>query len=117
MNPYLDKEQNPHVKIAIYLSSWFTIDCFIDTGFAGGISLPMQYQNLFKARKPITFQRFLLADGSTKLYPIFETKVKYKDKERTITIFFSGKEALVGIDFLRGLQFVLDLKKFKVSLE
>ena len=118
MNPYLDIEQNPHVKINIYLSSWITVDCFIDTGFAGGISLPKHYQKFFQFKKPITFQRFILADGSTKLYPIYETKVKYKNKEKIILIFFSsGKESLVGIEFLLGFKFILDLKKFSVTLE
>lgn len=118
MNPYLDNERSPRVKIDIYLSRWISVDCFVDTGFAGGISLPNHYQSFFRARKPVLTQRFILADGSAKLYQIYETKVKYKDKEKSILIFFSsGKEALVGIEFLTGFKFILDLKKFLVFLE
>ncbi|OGK25132.1 hypothetical protein A3A46_02320 [Candidatus Roizmanbacteria bacterium RIFCSPLOWO2_01_FULL_37_13] len=118
MNPYLDKGNNPHVEVKVFLSKWTLIDCYLDTGFSGGISLPNKYRNLFLSRKPLSFQRFLLADGSIKQYPIYETKVKYKNKEKPIIIFFSpNKDALVGIEFLLGFKFVLDLKKFKVSLE
>ena len=116
MNPYLDRERSPHIKVEIFLFSWIDFDCIIDTGFAGGISIPKHFQNYFKSRQPLTFQRFILADGSTRLHPLYETKVKFKNKEKTIFIVFSGKEALVGIEFLLGFRFVLDLKKFLVIL-
>ena len=117
MNPYLNKEKSPCLKIDVFISSWITLDAIIDTGFAGGISLPKKYQKFFKNKTPLTVQRFLLADGSTKLFPIFEIKIKYKGKVKFLYLVFSGDEALVGIEFLLGFKFVLDLKKFEVSLE
>ena len=56
MNPYLDKGNNPHVEVKVFLSKWTLIDCYLDTGFSGGISLPNKYRNLFLSRKPLSFQ-------------------------------------------------------------
>lgn len=117
MNPYLDNERSPHIKVDIYLSSWINVDCFIDTGFAGGISLPIHYQNLFKSRKPVTYLEFKLADGSTRFNSVYKTKIRYKNKQKDIFLVFSGDDALIGIEFLLGFKFILDLKKFRVSLE
>lgn len=117
MNPYLDEDRYPRIKVDVYLSSWTLVDCFIDTGFAGGISLPKHFQNYFKLRKPITYLEFMLADGSTKFYPIYEIRLRYKHKQKTIPTLLSGKEALVGLEFLLGFKFVLDLKKLQVTLE
>lgn len=117
MNPYLNKENNPYIKIDVFISKWTTIGAIIDTGFAGGISLPKKYLRFFNNRIPLTIQRFVLADGSTKLYPIYEANVRYKGKVKSVYLVFSGEQALVGIEFLTGFKFVLDLKKFSVSLE
>ncbi len=117
MNPYLNKENTPYLKIDVFVSSWITLDAIIDTGFAGGISLPKKYRSFFKNKTPLTIQRFLLADGSTKLYLIFDIKVKYKDKVKFLYLVISGDEALVGIEFLLGFSFILDLKRFRVALD
>jgi predicted aspartyl protease len=118
MNPYLDIEGNPHIKVNIYLSSWIAIDCYIDTGFAGGILIPERYQINFSVKIPNSFQRFQLADGSIKSYPIYRVKVKYKKKEKIVPLLFSsGKEGLVGIEFLLGFKLILDLKKFRIELD
>lgn len=54
MNMYLDSKNHPHIKINVLLSSWKKIDCFIDTGFTGGLSLPDIFHPDFK-KTPITY--------------------------------------------------------------
>lgn len=52
---YLDPQNNPHLKIEVFLSSWITVDCLIDTGFSGGIALPESFLPGF-GQKPIGYQ-------------------------------------------------------------
>lgn len=117
MNPYLDSQKNPHVKIKVLLTSWTTIDCLIDTGFSGGLALPDKLK-IGLSTKPVMFQRYELADGSLTTFPLFVLNVKFNNKIKEVTAFFTkSNEALVGIEFLMGFKFVLDLKKMIVELK
>jgi len=117
MNPYLDKQYNPHVKIEILLANWIIVDCLVDTGFSGGIALPKRFREGFH-QKPVLYQRYELADGSFTSFSLYETEVKFKSTTRGITLFFTkSSEGLVGIEFLTGFKLVLDLKKFLVMIE
>lgn len=117
MNPYLDVQKNPHIQVKVYGKESFLIDCFIDTGFTGGIVLPIKYKNYFQD-KPSSMQRFMLADGSLVSVGLYKVKVGYKNTIKIVSGFFTkGKEVLIGIEFLTGFKFTLDLKKFKVSLD
>lgn len=116
MNPYLDPQNNPHVKVKLLLSSLVTVDCLIDTGFSGGIALPESFLVSFK-QKPVGYREYELADGSFTTFAVYKTKVKYKSVSKEITLIFTkSDEGLVGIEFLQGKKFVLDLKKFTVNL-
>lgn len=117
MKIYLDRNHHPHTKLPVFFNTWITIDCLIDTGFSGGISLPNKYEKYVKS-KPVAFQRYTLADGSSREYAIYEQKVRFDSHEKVITSFFTpANEALVGIEFLIGFKFILDLKHFSISLE
>ena len=117
MNPYLDIQKNPHIQVKVDGKESFVIDCFIDTGFTGGIILPTKYKNYFQD-KPNFMQRFILADGSLMPVGLYKIRVGYKNINKVVSGFFTkSKEALIGIEFLTGLRFILDLKKFTVSLD
>jgi clan AA aspartic protease len=116
MNPYLDGQNNPHLKVDIFLSSWEGVDCLIDSGFSGGIALPVSLHSAIK-QKPIVYQEYELADGSFKTFSIYKARVRFKEVNKEITLLFTkSKEGLVGIEFLTGFRLVLDLKKFKIKL-
>ncbi len=118
MNLYLDKENSPHIVVNVFSSKYTAIDCYIDTGFSGGLSLPKKYKHLFKGSRPISFLDYRLGDGSLKTFEIYNIKIKFIDKEKIISAFFTdGKDALVGIEFLTGFKFTLDLKKFTINLD
>lgn len=118
MNLYLDKKNHPHIKIKIFLSSAPEIvDCYIDTGFSGGISLPDSFHPKFK-QESFTIQDFELADGSIITSDVYKIKAQYEHVSKNISLIFSSsRDTLIGIEFLLGFKFVLDLKKFKILLE
>lgn len=117
MNPYLDRHYNPRLKLDVLLSDWVTCDCRIDTGFSGGIALPMSYQVGFH-KKPALFQEYELADGSHVTVDLYDTKARYNRTSKELTLFFTrSAEGLVGIEFLTGFKFVLDLRKILVAIE
>ena len=117
MNPYLTPQNHPRVKVVI-LKGFLKkkVDCLIDTGFSGGLALPEFYQTQLKL-KPLAFQELELADGSLVAFAVHKIRVQYKDSAKTVSLIFTKSEdALLGIEFLEGLKFVLDLKERKISL-
>lgn len=116
MNPYLTLQNNPHVQIEIALSSWKKVDCLIDTGFSGGVVLSKKFKTA-SVEKPVAFQKYELADGSITEFELYQIKTKFKDKIKDVLIFFTNSdENLVGMEFLNGYKFFLDLQNSKVSL-
>lgn len=92
------------------------VDCLIDTGFTSGISLPYKYLTKVKTKSKWK-QSFELADGSTVEYDLYKLEVRYNKKIKTISgIFPKSDDVLLGIEFLDGFIFHIDLKNYKVSL-
>lgn len=117
MNPYLTSQKHPRVNVLVELHSHETIDCLMDTGFSGGISLPLRYRKNF-TRKAIAFQEYELADGSRVTFDLYEITVSYRKTSKMLLAFFTnGDDPLVGIEFLDGFRFILDLKKSLVTLD
>ena len=117
MNPYLNPQNQPHLKLEVLLSGWTTVDCLIDTGFSGGIALPETYLSGIK-QSPAVYQEFELADGSYTTFAVYQTKVRFGKIVKDSTLFFTkSSEGLVGIEFLTGFKLTLDLKKKAISLE
>lgn len=117
MNSHLDSQNNPRVNIEAMLSLWVEIDCLIDTGFSGGIALPQEFLVGFD-KKPVVYREYELADGSFTTFAVYKTMVRFNQKSKEITLFFTkSSEGLVGIEFLTGFKLTLDLKKFLVTLE
>lgn len=114
---YLSLNYHPHAKIKVkFDQEWKEIDCLVDTGFSGGISLPEKYLLLLKSPSRWR-QSFELADGSEVEYNLYKLKVCCGNKKKIVSAIFSKSDgALPGIEFLNGLRFLLDLKKYKVSL-
>mgnify|MGYP001615294661 CR=1 FL=1 len=113
------KGNHPFIKLAIKLppNLWQNIDCLIDTGFSGGLALPVSFKKYFP--KNMFFEsRFVLADGSEAKVETSFTTVKYQNLRKEIAVIFMGNnsEGLVGVDFLNHQRFCLDLKKRKVEL-
>lgn len=115
---YLSANHHPHVKVKVKFSKgWEEIDYLIDTGFSSGIVLPERY---LKSLKSISKwkQSFELADGSEIEFDLYKLSICFGTKVKIVSAIFSKSEdALLGIEFLDGFRFLLDLKNYKVSLE
>lgn len=114
---YLGPKLHPYVQVtAIGARRNFRLNCLIDTGFAGGIALPLRLKE--KLKFPFICTRvWKLADGSEIELDVFAGKVKFSEKQKEIAVIFIGREeGIVGIEFLKGMRFVLDLKEKKVEL-
>ena len=51
------------LKIKLPKNEWKTIECLVDTGFSGGVSLPQRFRQYFPEDRFVE-TRFALADGS-----------------------------------------------------
>ncbi|MBI3384667.1 hypothetical protein HY030_00555 [Candidatus Gottesmanbacteria bacterium] len=117
MNPYLDEQNNPHIKVEFFAPDRELADCLIDTRFSGGLALPERFHSKFKD-PPIAYQEYELADGSLTTFSIYRCKVKFKAIIKEITLVFTNSsEGLMGREFLNGFKMVLDLKKYQITLE
>lgn len=117
MTPYITENNQPRVKLKIVSPSVKTIDGLIDTGFSGGLALSEKFLKYFSGQ-PIAFQEFELADGSLIDFAIYQTIVLAKSKRKVLsTIITKSDDNLVGIEFLHGLRFVVDLKNEKIELK
>jgi clan AA aspartic protease len=117
MQTFLSSQDHPYVKVVFSgLEDKAELDCLIDTGFAGGISIPEKIKPDFNF--PLIGRRtWELADGSQIELEVYLGKTTTNGKEKEISIIFTdGNEGLVGIEFLRGKKFVLDLKSHTVEL-
>lgn len=117
MNLYLDPQNHPRIRIGIQLSVLKTIDCLIDTGFSGGVAVPETYRTSFR-KKPVGYQEYELADGSRTTFALYTTVVTFQNRSKKVTIFFTGgTDGLVGIEFLMGWCWIVDLKHYSINAE
>jgi len=117
MQTFLSSQDHPYVRVLLPKSGdKIELACLIDTGFAGGISIPEKLKPNFNF--PLIGRRtWELADGSRIELEVYLGKMMANDKEKEISVIFTdGNEGLVGIEFLRNKRFVLDLKTNIVEL-
>lgn len=117
MNVYLTSNNSPRVKVGLRLSSkQRQIDCLIDTGFSSGLALN---QSLLRhIHLPVVArQEFELADSSLVVFDVYLATVEFGGKKRQLqTVFTESKDNIVGMEFLDGLEFNLNLKSHTVKL-
>ena len=90
------------------LAYWCTIDQFI---------LPISYKKYFKKIKPSLKQEYILGNGKRVEYSLYLCEIDFNNTtKRVFTIFNKNSDPIVGIEFLKGLNFQLDLKKNAISL-
>lgn len=117
MAVYLSSRQHPYARASLPgVDEDVELDCLIDTGFAGGIAIPNDLKDEFNFPS-IGRRVWELADGSEIELEILAGRVKFEGVEKEVAVLFIGRrEGLVGIEFLKGMRFLLDLKIGKVEL-
>lgn len=117
MKPYLDKRGHAYIEVALQGKKQdIKLNCLIDTGFSGGISIPREYQDKFNFPRIVRDITWELADGSETKLDIYLGKLNIAGGEREIAVIFDGKDGLVGIEFLKEKIFTLNLKDNLVEL-
>ena len=116
MNPYFDSNKNPVINLDVFLSSWKTITCFIDTGFSGGCALPEVFFKEF-SHESIGYQEYELADGSSVTFPIYITTIRFLKTRKQVTLFFTkSNKGLVGIEFLSHFNWLFDFQNSHIKV-
>lgn len=104
------------LKVRLPKDTWRDIRCMIDTGFSGGIALPLTYEEYFPSSTFIE-ARYVLANGTEVSVNTTYTTIEYQGKRKEVAVvFMSQSDSLVGVEFLDKMKFCLDLKKNKVEL-
>ncbi len=78
-----------------------TLDVVIDTGFSGALTLPPAVVSALGLVLQ-SQSRAVLADGSVKLFDVFDAEVEWENSWRAILVSVVGTEALAGMRLLAG---------------
>ena len=117
--PYLIGK-HPYLKLKVKLPKgrkWLAIECLIDTGFSGGLVLPLKYQKYFPENEFIE-AHYLLADNSEITVDTTYTFVDFEGNKKEVAVVFMGdNQGLVGVEFLDQMKFCLDLKQKTAELK
>ena len=117
--PYLIGK-HPFIKLKVKLprgNKWHEIECLIDTGFSGGVVLPLSFKELFPNNEFIE-ANYLLANNSKVTVDTSFTLVEFSGIRKEVAVVFMGEnQGLVGVEFLDKMKFCLDLKKRIVELK
>lgn len=77
------------------------IEAVIDTGYTASLTLPPAVIQALGLRWQ-TVDRFKLADGSIRVFDVYEAKVEWDGKVRQILVDEADAEPLVGMRLLKG---------------
>lgn len=118
MNVYLSRNHYPHVKLNLGKGKkTVKIDCLIDTSFSSGIALSQALQSKLRLT-PVARQDFEMADGSIVPFDVYLVDASYNDvKKKLVLVFTKSDDNLVGMEFLNGFRFLLDLKDYQITLD
>ena len=93
------------------------IEAVIDTGYTESLTLPPTVIQALGLRWQ-TVDRFKLADGSICVFDVYEGKVEWDGKVRSILIDEADAEPLVGMRLLKGHELKMQIRyRGKVTIK
>jgi clan AA aspartic protease len=93
------------------------VEAVIDTGYTASLTLPPALIQALRLRWQ-TVDRFKLADGSMCIFDVYEAKVMWDGKVRTILVDEADAEPLVGMRLLKGHELKMQVRyRGKVSIK
>ena len=79
------------------------VEAVVDTGFTASLTLPPALIAALDLRWQ-TVESFTLADGSECVFDVYEAKVEWDGKLRTVLVDEADADPLVGMRLLRGCE-------------
>jgi clan AA aspartic protease len=93
------------------------VEAVIDTGYTASLTLPPAFVAALGLRWR-SVDRFTLADGSECIFDVYEAKVVWDGKVRTVLIDEADADALVGMRLLRGYELKMQVRaRGKVTIK
>jgi clan AA aspartic protease len=88
----------------------FQLDCVIDTGFAGYMTLPIQAVQVMQL--PFFYQMPInLANNSRAIADVYITQISWHGVERQVEVLATGQRPLVGRALLAGNRLSIDFRE------
>lgn len=101
----------PFIPVTFLLTEQppFAIECVVDTGFAGYLTLPEQAVEALK----LPFLQTIpsrLADGSRVMLDSYLTTIRWAGQQRPVEVIATGLQPLVGRALLQGFLVSIDFR-------
>jgi len=113
----IDNQNQVRIEIEIQgLYKKVPYGAILDTGFSGGLLLPL-ITAVEVGLEKTGGGNVILADGTIKTLPIFLCKVKMGDKISDVSTIVMGNDVLIGMELLAGYQVCVASGKGQVTVE
>lgn len=113
----IDSENQVRIEIEIQgLYKKVPYGAILDTGFSGGLLLPLITAVELGLEK-VGGGNVVLADGSVKTLPIFLCKVKMGGKINDVSTIVMGNDVLIGMELITGYQICVAAGKGTVTVD
>jgi clan AA aspartic protease len=101
----------PFVSVTFLLPNQpaFSLECVVDTGFAGYLTLPEQAVEVLK----LPFLQTIpsrLADGSRVMLDSYLTTIRWAGQQRPVEVVATGLQPLIGRALLQGFLVSIDFR-------
>ena len=113
----IDSENQVRIEVEIQgLYKKIPYGAILDTGFSGGLLLPL-ITAVDLGLEKVGGGNVVLADGTIKTLPIFLCKVKLGDKVNDVSTIVMGNDVLIGMELIGGYQVCVASGKGQVTVE
>src|SRR5213593_1911108 len=93
------------------------VEAIVDTGFTASLTLPSALISALGLRWQ-TVESFTLADGSECIFDVYQARVEWDSKVRTILVDEAEADPLVGMRLLRGCELRMQVRsRGKVTIK
>ncbi len=113
----IDSQNQVRIEVEIQgLYKKIPYGAILDTGFSGGLLLPL-ITAVEVGLEKTGGGNVVLADGTIKTLPIFLCKVKMGGKINDVSTIVMGNDVLIGMELITGYQVCVASGKGQVSVE
>lgn len=113
----IDSENQVRIEVEIRgLYKTIPYGAILDTGFSGGLLLPL-VTAVDVGLEKVGGGNVVLADGTIKTLPIFLCKVKLGNKINDVSTIVMGNDVLIGMELISGYQVCVSSSKGGVTVE